>query len=69
MSQFEQLENIKFCPPKLCKSASKMFQMIRQVYSEEALGRSAMRKRHKSFANGRVSLNDDEHRAAKNNPN
>jgi hypothetical protein len=34
--------------------------MIKQVYSE-ALGRSAVFKWHKRFAQGRNSLEDDEH--------
>jgi hypothetical protein len=48
LSQFEQQENVKFCQ-KLGKSASEMFHMIKQVYSE-ALGRSAVFKWHKGFA-------------------
>jgi hypothetical protein len=49
MSQFEQWVNVRFWQ-KLGKSASKMFQMIKQVYSEEALGCSAVFKWHKRFA-------------------
>jgi hypothetical protein len=60
MSQFEQQANVKFCQ-KLGKSTSKMFQMIRQAYGDEALGRSALFKWHKHFAQGRESLEDDEH--------
>jgi hypothetical protein len=41
MSQFEQQENVTFYK-KLGKSASETFQMIKQVYSKEALGRSAV---------------------------
>jgi hypothetical protein len=41
MLQFEQRENFKFCQ-KLVQSSSKMFQMIKQAYGEEALGRSAV---------------------------
>jgi hypothetical protein len=51
MSQFEQRENITFCQ-KLGKSASKMFQNIKQVYSEEALGCSVVLKWHKHFGQG-----------------
>jgi hypothetical protein len=43
MSQFKQRENVKFCQ-KLGKSASEMFQVIKQAYSEEALGRCAVFK-------------------------
>jgi hypothetical protein len=60
ISQFEQRENIKFCQ-KLGKSASKTFQMIKRAYSEEALGHSALFKWHKSFAQGRDSLEDNEY--------
>jgi hypothetical protein len=60
VSQFEQWAKIKFCQ-KLGKSASKMFQMIEQVYGEEALGRSAVLKWYKRFAQGRDSLEDDGH--------
>jgi hypothetical protein len=35
--------------------------MMKQAYSEEALGRSAVFKWHKCFAQGRDSLEDDEH--------
>jgi hypothetical protein len=38
-----------------------MFQMIKQAYSEEALGHSAVFGWHKRFAQGRNSLEDDEH--------
>jgi hypothetical protein len=60
MLQFEQWENMKFCQ-KLGKSASKIFQTIKQAYSEEALGCGAVFKWHKRFAQGRDSLEDDEH--------
>jgi hypothetical protein len=59
MSQFEQRENVKFCQ-KLGKSASEKFQMIKQVYGKEALGHSVF-KWQKRFAQGRDSLEDDEH--------
>jgi hypothetical protein len=49
-----------FCQ-KLGKSATEMFQMIKEAYSEEALCRSAVFKWHKCFAQGRDSLEDDEH--------
>jgi hypothetical protein len=48
MSQFEQRANIKFCH-KLGKSTSETFQMIKQAYSEEALGYTVF-KWHKRFA-------------------
>jgi hypothetical protein len=60
MSQFEQQDNIKFCQ-ELRRHASETFQMIKQVYGEEALGRNAVFKRHKRFAQGRDSLEDEEH--------
>jgi hypothetical protein len=60
MSQFEQRANNKFCQ-KLGKSASEMFQMIKQVYSKEALGCCAVFKWHRHFAQGRDSLEDDEY--------
>jgi hypothetical protein len=59
MSQFEQRANITFCQ-KLGQSSSKMFNMMKQVYGE-ALGRSAVFKWHQRFAQGRYSLEDDEH--------
>jgi hypothetical protein len=46
---------------KLGKSASETFQMIKQAYSEEALGRSAVFKWRKHFAQGRNNMEDDEH--------
>jgi hypothetical protein len=60
MSQFEQWESVKFCQ-KLGKSASEMFQMIKQAYGEEALGRNVVFKWHECFAQGRGSLEDDEY--------
>jgi hypothetical protein len=42
MWQFEQRANIKFCQ-KLGKSPSETFNMLKQLYGEEALGRSAAR--------------------------
>jgi hypothetical protein len=60
MSQFEQRENVKFCQ-KLRKSTNETFQMIKQVYSEKALGCSAVLKWHKRFAQGRDSLEDNKH--------
>jgi hypothetical protein len=46
MSQFEQRENFKFCQ-KLGISASETFQMIKQAYGEEALGRRGTRVLHR----------------------
>jgi hypothetical protein len=60
MSEFEQWESIKFCQ-KLGKSARETFQTIKLVYGEQALGRSAVFKLHKRFAQSRDSLEDDEH--------
>jgi hypothetical protein len=57
MSQFVQRANVKFCQ-KLGKSSSETFQMIKQAY-DEALGRSAVFKWHKSFAQVRDSLEDE----------
>jgi hypothetical protein len=51
MSQFEQRENVKF-DQNLGKSASEMFQMIKQAYGEEALGRFAVFKWHKFLHKG-----------------
>jgi transposase len=59
MSQIEQRTNIKLCQ-KLGKSPSKTFIMMKQVYGEEALGRSAVSKWHQRFAQGRDGLEDDE---------
>jgi hypothetical protein len=53
-------KNVKFCQ-KLGKSASKMFQVIKQAYSEEAIGCSAVFKWHKHFAQGRDTLETYEH--------
>jgi hypothetical protein len=55
MSQFEQWKIIKFYQ-KLGKSASKMLQMIKQAYCEEALCHSAVFKWHKCFVHGRGSV-------------
>jgi transposase len=60
MSQVERQENVKFCQ-NLGESASETFQMLKQAYGEEALGRSAVFKWHRRFAQGRDSLEDDEH--------
>jgi hypothetical protein len=46
---------------KLGKSASDTFEMIKLAYGKEALGCSAMFKWHKRFAQGRDSLDHDEH--------
>jgi hypothetical protein len=59
MSQFEQRENVKFFK-KLGKSASETYQMIKQVYGEEALA-VVLFKWHKRFAQGRDSLEEDVH--------
>jgi hypothetical protein len=53
MSQFEQRPDIKFCQ-KLGKSPSETFNKMKQVYGEEALGRSAVFKWHQRFAQGTV---------------
>jgi hypothetical protein len=60
MLQFEQRENVRVLP-KIRQSASERFQMIKEVYGEEALGHSAVFKWYKRFAHGRDSLEDDEH--------
>jgi hypothetical protein len=52
--------NIEFCET-LGKSASETFEMTKQVYGKEALVRGAVFKWHKRFAQGRDSLEDDEH--------
>jgi hypothetical protein len=59
MLQFEHQENVKFCQ-KLGKSASKTFQTFRKEYGEEAFCRAAF-DWQKRFAQGRDSLEDDEH--------
>jgi hypothetical protein len=63
-----EIENVTVCAmgkrqlcQKVGKSASETFQMIKQAYGEEALGRSAVFKGHKRFAQGRDSLEDGEH--------
>jgi hypothetical protein len=38
-----------------------MFQMMKQVYGEEALGCSPVLKNHKHFAQGRDSMEDEMH--------
>lgn len=43
------------------KSTSKMFQVIKQVYGEEALGHNAVLKWHKCFACERDSMECDKH--------
>jgi transposase len=60
MSQLEQRENVKFYQ-NLGKPASEIFQMIKQAYDEEAMGRSAVFKWHKRLAQGRDNLENDEH--------
>jgi hypothetical protein len=55
-------DNFKLCQ-KLGKSVDKMFQMIKQVYGEEALRHSAVFKWHKRFAQGRDSFKVIEHTA------
>jgi hypothetical protein len=52
-------ETPEFCQT-LGKSSSKKFQMIKQAYSEEALGCSAVFKWHKRSAQGRDSLEEEE---------
>jgi hypothetical protein len=51
MLQFEQWENVRFCQ-KLGKPASKTFQMIKQAYGKETLGRSALFMWQKRFMQG-----------------
>jgi hypothetical protein len=63
MSQFEQWENVKFCQ-KLGKSASEMFQLIKQAYGEEALGCSDVFKWHSGFACPRGAAKTTGHRFA-----
>ena len=60
MLQFEQRTNVKFCQ-KLSKSPSETFQMMKQVYDDDALGRNAVIKLHQRFSQGRDSLEVDEH--------
>jgi hypothetical protein len=60
MLQIQQWENVKSCQ-KLGKPTSETFQIIKQAYSEEALGHSAMFKWQKRFAQRRDSLEGDEH--------
>jgi AraC-like DNA-binding protein len=59
MSQLEQKANIKYCQ-QLGKSPRETFNTLKQVYNEEALGPSAVFKRHKLYAQGRDILEDDE---------
>jgi hypothetical protein len=47
--------------PKLGKSFSETFQMMKQPYGQGTLARIAEFKWHKSFAQGRDSFKDDEH--------
>ncbi|KAJ4427328.1 hypothetical protein ANN_24948 [Periplaneta americana] len=58
MSQFEQRGNIKFCQ-KLGKTAAEAFQMMQQVYGEDAVSRSVVFRWHRRFLQGRDSLGDD----------
>ncbi|KAJ4436093.1 hypothetical protein ANN_18720 [Periplaneta americana] len=58
MSQFEQRANIKFCQ-KLGKTAAEMFQMMQQVYGEDAVSRSVVFRWHRHFLQGRDILEDD----------
>ncbi|KAJ4436457.1 hypothetical protein ANN_19090 [Periplaneta americana] len=58
MSQFEQRANIKFCQ-KLGKTAAETFQMMQQVYGEDAVSRSVVFRWHRRFLQGRDSLEDD----------
>jgi hypothetical protein len=60
MFQFEQQEKAKFCQ-NLDKYTIETFQKIKQAYSEEALGHSAVFKWYKCFVQERNSLEDDEH--------
>jgi hypothetical protein len=60
MSKFEQREKVKFYV-KLGKSSNKTFQIIKQAYGEDALGRRAIFKWHKCFAQWRDILVDDNH--------
>jgi len=59
MSQLERRANIKFCQ-KLDKFATETLQMIRQVYGDNVLGRSAVCKWHQHFADGTNNLEDNE---------
>jgi hypothetical protein len=50
---------IKFCV-KLRKSATKTTEMLREVFGEYTLSRTAIFEWHSRFKAGRVSVEDDE---------
>lgn len=56
----EQRINIKFCF-KLGKTAAETYEMLKQVYGEEALSRSRTFEWFKRFRDGRESVEDDPH--------
>ncbi|KYN44946.1 hypothetical protein ALC56_00598 [Trachymyrmex septentrionalis] len=54
----EQRAVIKF-NAKLGKSASETFRLMQQIYGNQCLGRTAVFEWHKSFLEGRETLEDD----------
>ena len=60
ISQLEQWTNIKLCQ-KLGKTSTVKFQMLQQVYDDDALSRSVVFRWHRHFAQGQDSLEDVVH--------
>ena len=56
--QLEQRTNIKFCQ-KLGRTATETFQMMQQVYDDDALSHSVVFRWHRRFSQGRDSMEDD----------
>ena len=58
ISQLEQWINIKFWN-KLGKTAAETFQMMEEVYGDDALNRSVVFTWHRRFSQGRDYLEND----------
>jgi hypothetical protein len=58
-TKIEQRTNIKFLA-KLKKTATKMYQLLREVYREDALSRARVFEWHRRFLGGREDVEDDE---------
>jgi len=56
----EQCVNVKFCV-KLGKSATEMYDLLKQVYGDECLSHTQVFKWFKRFKEGREEIRDNQH--------
>jgi hypothetical protein len=58
-TKIEQRTNIKFLA-KLKKTATEMYELLREVYGEDTVSRARVWERHRRFLGGREDVKDDE---------